>query len=306
MNDYNELDALKAEFVKRGGSLTSRQYRAAEARAAKQAQTDLDQQTAPPNPQAAQAIKRSLGWLAVGFTFIAVVCGVALVLIVVPAAEFVAVVLGLQAIYNNVIVNVLTAAALLVSVVFVSFMVHVRAAGVPPIPKRGLRQRAAGWWLWWGLPPNRDWIRAATPEALTSEQTQLQTMKAAFNAVKLAIYVTAVVGRLGRVLENVLSVPLGAVPRSLAENLTGYDVMGVLIMLMVVWAMFKGLEVGTAYVYIAFSYTAGRLDLGEAQAAVGADYYEQRYTDHLTTALQDLIINSQPMKPQNYEMPSTD
>src|SRR6187431_1017355 len=115
----------KEAFVAAGGNLQHKRVQQILTASDDRARKEAEKLAAPPNKWAANLIVKGLGLLAVGFFIFVLIGGVAGLLIVIPAAEFVAVYEGLYSITSVTWIAALTTAALFIGMLVLMFLKHV-------------------------------------------------------------------------------------------------------------------------------------------------------------------------------------
>lgn len=263
------LTEAKAAFVEAGGNLLHKAVNDRLASAERRAQQDAVAQTAPKNAHIAKYIVTVLGWLAVGFVALVMVVGVALALFILPAAELTSVAKGLATITPDPLIVNLTSAALLLAVLVLPFLKYAYADALPASkPQSTLTRGVVAFLRWLGVGSERLPLFAE----FTNLETNYLAVSRALSLTKAAIVGTSVVGRLATLFETYGALPAGEAWVTMLRELTGTELFSIVISGFVLWAILAILDVFVLFVYVSFKNTAGKLDLGNAEAASGVSF----------------------------------
>lgn len=294
----DELRLAKAEFLDAGGNLAHKRVSSAMSAADDRARQEAQSASAPRNRAAADWIMRALGILAVAFVVVVMVVGVALLLVVIPMAEFEAVRAGLLAITpDKGGLATLTTAALFVGTLVMMYLKHVYEDALPNgKPATGLRRRAHAIGAWLGGRDSEAWIK---DNAYTNLEANYRVLVGALSVAKFAILGASLVGRLGTAIAAHGSLALADSLESIRTTLTGAEAIDILVSLVVLFAMLKMLDMGVLFCYAAFKNSAGKLDIAEARPVDFLELYDRLSARYQAQALDDLTLQLHHHKSKN-------
>lgn len=264
-----DLNTAKQEFVNSGGKLTHKNVQQVLRNAEDRARREAERRSAPPIPWAAKRIKQGLGVLSVFFFVFVLTIGVGLLLVIIPAAEFVAVYTGLIVITPNPAIAGLTTAAVFIGVIVLMFLKHVY--------EDSLDNRHPKYW-------SKD---------LTKTERDYVVLKLALNFTKFAILGASLLGRLGDTFQTYREQVLGEAFTSVSQNLTMNEFIGALVSFIILLAILNMLDVGVLFAYTAFKNSAGRLDIAEVKVEDFLPIYERLSEEYQAEALYDLTLQVQ-------------
>lgn len=278
----------KEAFVAAGGNLlhkgTQRVLGAADDRARKEAET----LAAPPNRWANGAIVTALGFLAVAFFLVVLIGGVTALLIVIPAAEFVAVYEGLYSITSDAGIAGLTTAALFIGMLVLMFLKHVyEDALTNGKPRTGIRRTLSAVASWFGITQARGWDD--TGERTKTESDYI-TLNSALTLAKIAVLSASLLGRLRETISVHSDKPFGEALNSIFTTATGSEVIGALISVIVLLGLLKMLDMGVLFAYTGFRNNAGKLDLVTVKPLDFLELYTDLKEQYESEALEDMTL----------------
>lgn len=299
-----DIQDSKRAFIEAGGNLQHKNVRRILADADAQAYTESLKASEPPNPKAAQRIKSALSAFSVSFVTIVMVIGTALLLIAVPSAEFLAVYTGLSVVTSPTIAGV-TTFALFVALIVLLFLKHIYADGLRDKNVYGSIRYGASYigrylgideWRWY----NR-LFRLDVLHEFTKLERDYLALTSALNFAKLSIVGASFIGRLNGLFENYGSLPVGQALQAVQNNITGQELMGALVSVIVLLTLIRMLDVGVLVVFIAFKNTAGSLDLGEAERVDSQTLYESLRETYQSERLQEMTMQLQAKQQEGLE-----
>jgi hypothetical protein len=284
----SDLNAAKEALLREGGHLNHRRVTGALAKAEQKAHDEAAKLTAPPNKQAAEWIVTLLGWLAVAFFFVVLLIGTGALLVIIPAAEAAAVYEGLFLITPIPTIAGLTTAALFVGTIVLMFLKNVFEDALPNgRPQTGLRRIVGGLGRWIG---HRKLEALDTAPSYTSIEYRYLLLTRALNFAKFAILFASLVGRLKTSITAHADQTVGEFWQSLQTQLTGQELIGAVVSLLVLFAILRILDVGVLFAYSAFKNSAGKIDLAETKPMDFLEAFSVLSERYQAEALNDLTM----------------
>lgn len=270
INTYmNDLNESKQAFLESGGKLTHKNVQKVLRAAEDRARTDATWRSSPPNQWAADTIKKGLGYLAVFFFVIILTLGVGVLLIIIPAAEFVAVYTGLHTITPDTRIAGLTTGAVFIGVIVLMFLRHVFEDSLP------------------GDRPT--WFS----KNLSKVERDYVALKMALSITKITILGASLLGRLNTTYQLYREEALGEFLDHLRTGLTTQEFIGAFVSLLVLYAILTMLDVGVLFTYTAFKNSAGKLDIAEVTTEDFLPIFERLSEEYQAEALDDLTLQMQ-------------
>jgi hypothetical protein len=293
----SNVENAKARFLSAGGSLQHKNVQRILAESDARARREAESRSAPPNQKAAELIVRALGWLSVVFFYVVLLFGVAALLIVIPAAEFVAVYEGMHTITDAQWIVFLTTAALFIGTIVLMFLKHVYEDRLPNgKPRTSIMRPISSFIAHMGISRARNWHDTGTRNKLESDYIMLS---GALNLAKLAILGSSLIGRLRVPIQAHMDKPVGDALASIRDTLTGEQLIGVIVSLIILSALLLLLDVGVLFVYTSFRNTAGNLQLAEVKPVDFLEVYSELKEKYQTDVLTDLALQLETRKTVN-------
>lgn len=282
------LEQSKNRFLREGGSLQHKKVVSLLHSADEEARVEATRLAAPPHKRAAGIITEALSLLAVAFFFVVLVVGVGIVILVIPIAEFSAVLAGLNYLTPdaNVVAALLSFAAF-IGILVLMFLRHVYEDSLPgDRPQTGLRHLRNRFFTWAGSTeyPVVEWSKV---------ESDFVRLTAALNATKIAVVSISLVGRLKPLLTAHGTKPVGDAINSIGSLLTGQELISATVSLLLLLGLLRMLDIAVLFCYTAFKNSAGSLDLAKVRPTSFLDEYERLRETYQARILDDLTMQLQ-------------